>query len=224
MSPQANTVRHVHTALGWVQVTLVHRSLAHQTPREYYARTRLYVSVPTDAATMPEMDDDKAWARWNRQQVKTQRGVIEVALPTLRELLGEGVDGADWRYSRNAGCACGCSPGFRDAADHALYHEGSRVDVYVSLDDPTRLSDHALLLAVASVNAEYDGDETDPTLDDRSQAINAAAVARWGADAMDDLAEQVVATRMTSDEFVTWARRESRAWLDDRAREAAARG
>lgn len=63
-------------------------------------------SVYTVRGEYPEVD--KAWDQFNRQLIKAKREVIH-ALDSAVEL-NIGDRKIAWRW--NAGCACGCSPGF----------------------------------------------------------------------------------------------------------------
>lgn len=59
------------------------------------------------------VDDDKAWRRYNRAELVNQRAILTDALQVLAE---NGVYAwADIKpgFSRKTGCGCGCSPGFR---------------------------------------------------------------------------------------------------------------
>lgn len=54
-------------------------------------------------------DEDRAWKRYNREELRLQREVLAqatAAMPELAEQLGK------LSFSRKAGCSCGCSPGF----------------------------------------------------------------------------------------------------------------
>lgn len=94
--------------------------------REDSRKARVYVSGEEDVdfteayamqrangyankGTNPE--EDKLFAKLNRQVVKNQKAVIEearVAIPELAEML----EGKSLTFSRTAGCGCGCSSGF----------------------------------------------------------------------------------------------------------------
>lgn len=80
-------------------------------------RIRVFVSgegtpdlpVPTPSIKGENKQLDLEWKRYNREEVRLQRELIEEALadqPLTRERLGKLV------FSRKAGCSCGCSPGF----------------------------------------------------------------------------------------------------------------
>lgn len=80
-------------------------------------RIRVYVSgqdEPTSPVPGPSVrgdgsDADQAWRRYNREEIRLMREVVEEAFaadPELAEQLGKVV------FSKKAGCSCGCSPGF----------------------------------------------------------------------------------------------------------------
>jgi len=105
---------------------------------------RVFTSVPRemlDAVPRPSVDDfphldlpdihtrrgeypevDKAWDRHNRALVKVWR---EWTTAALEQVFGEG----KVHFSRKAGCACGCSPGF--IASQVPWH----TDVWVSVKE-----------------------------------------------------------------------------------------
>jgi hypothetical protein len=219
-----NVTRVTVTEAGRVEVKLVPRR--YDSRRELNKATRAYVDIshvdlgleqPAFSIRDEDAALDAAWRRYNRAEVVAMKRVLAAAQPTLVELLGEAVTGCEWAFSRKAGCSCPCSPGLVDRAGIALRHGGHKVDVHLSvLPAPTQLTDHELLIGIATVAAELGSDEPATNADARSQALNDEGARRWGTDAMDDLAEQVTALRMTDDEFVTWARRESASWLSAR--------
>lgn len=80
-------------------------------------RIRVFVSgegtpdlpVPTPSIKGDNKQLDLEWKRYNREEVRLQRELIEEALaadPELAARLGKLV------FSRKAGCSCSCSPGF----------------------------------------------------------------------------------------------------------------
>ena len=80
-------------------------------------RTRIFVRL--DAAERealigptPAWDDDKAWAAYNRAELKIMRVRLQEWLAT-DEGKAFGIDYSTIKFSRRAGCpVCPCSPGF----------------------------------------------------------------------------------------------------------------
>jgi len=56
-------------------------------------------------------ENDKAWKSYNRDEVRVMRAFADRALPDACNALGIDVP-IELKYSRKAGCSCGCSPGF----------------------------------------------------------------------------------------------------------------
>lgn len=56
-------------------------------------------------------DEDKAWRRYNREETRLRKQVFDQL-------------GFTGRFSRKAGCSCGCSPGF--VAQEPVYLKGRR--------------------------------------------------------------------------------------------------
>jgi hypothetical protein len=82
-------------------------------------------------------DEDKAWKKYNRLELNTMKlklGLVTEVLQAGGYLRPE--PGARWNFSRNAGCSCGCSPGFvRKGTRVSGYYRGSNhfpADVWVS--------------------------------------------------------------------------------------------
>ena len=75
-------------------------------------------------------EEDKLFAKLNRQVVKNQKAVIEEALQTV-----EGLDFlADnpLTFSKKAGCGCGCSPAF--VVKEGIQHDGLWVEsIFITL-------------------------------------------------------------------------------------------
>lgn len=88
--------------------------------REYnHSFTRAYVSFDSSEIEMecPPMsvkgDDpelDKLWKRYNKLEVETMRRKIAEVANEIATLTGGRQ--ITWRFSRKAGCSCGCSAGF----------------------------------------------------------------------------------------------------------------
>lgn len=89
-----------------------------------------------------DAESDKAWDRYNKQNVRIVRDAI---VAVLQEMVGYRytVTGKDVRYSRKAGCTCNCSPGFilSDDLRHAL-EQGCRTEVGIA-DVRVRLNYHS---------------------------------------------------------------------------------
>ena len=64
-------------------------------------------TIYTERGKYPEVD--RAFDRMNRRIIAEKRAVLEAA---LRRLVG-GLEALELQFSRQAGCGCGCSPGFR---------------------------------------------------------------------------------------------------------------
>lgn len=102
--------------------------------KEFVLGERPEITVRGD---YPEID--KAWDRYNKQNLRIVR---EAIVKALNEMVGYRyeVKGSDVRYSRNAGCSmCPCSPGFilSDNVKYALRDacgaDGGIADVDVTL-------------------------------------------------------------------------------------------
>lgn len=97
------------------------------------------VAAPDSKFKLQE-EEDAAWRVFNRQEVKLMKMAAEWG---LREL---GHD-AKLRFSRKAGCSCGCSPGF--VLDTSLRIDGRQVDIWVegSAKELTQLDNDRILAA-----------------------------------------------------------------------------
>lgn len=128
----------VHAILGGEFVTI--RARRHDRPtRELLAKTRVYVDIdhlevglPTPPYG-PKGDDtanDAAWRRYNRREVEVMATRRDRAFTALSRYLGEPAPA--FRFSRKAGCSCGCSSGF--IADRAMRLNPTKapVDVWVT--------------------------------------------------------------------------------------------
>lgn len=110
-------------------------------PAEYWARTRIYASVPD--GVLPDhppygsvrgdgSDEDKAWRAFNRLESRTMSALIDAVLPLVLALTASPAD-LRYAFSRKAGCSCGCSPGFVVRNDFGtLRYLGSPCDIWVS--------------------------------------------------------------------------------------------
>jgi hypothetical protein len=54
-------------------------------------------------------DEDRAWKRYNREELRLQRELVAQAYVAVPELAA---DLGGLSFSRKAGCSCGCFPGF----------------------------------------------------------------------------------------------------------------
>jgi len=79
----------------------------------------------------PELD--KAWRKYNKAEQEIQRAIIQEAL-TLHPELFDNPEGLKW--SRKAGCACGCSPGWKTSVKGM----GPR-EVYITLRTPEKIAE-----------------------------------------------------------------------------------
>lgn len=64
-----------------------------------------------------DLELDKAWKAYNKEEVRLMREAYKAALEFLAPLLNEDskaiVEGTGVYHSRTAGCSCGCSPAFK---------------------------------------------------------------------------------------------------------------
>lgn len=105
--------------------------LRRETLRARYRKPRIYTS---GSAIKPDFDhppygtkrgdgsdEDKAWRAYNREEIRLQRELATRALKALKEhglkTYGATVGTVETRFSRKAGCSCGCSPGLILQAD-----------------------------------------------------------------------------------------------------------
>lgn len=118
-----------------------------------YRKPRIYTS---GTATTPDFDhppygssrgdgseEDKAWRRYNREEIKLQRELATRAIRALQQhglqTYGMTVGTVETKFSRTAGCGCGCSPGLILQADvragAPLFRWDTRVsDIWVEAD------------------------------------------------------------------------------------------
>jgi hypothetical protein len=90
--------------------------------RAYVAITEAELGVPRPlyGSTRGDgSDEDKAWAAYNRQELLAMRAKLGTATSVL-QAAGYAAADMPWRFSRKAGCSCGCSPGF--IASHGPVH------------------------------------------------------------------------------------------------------
>ena len=71
-------------------------------------------------------EEDKLFAKLNRQVVKNQKAVFEEACQTVEGLAELFLPENTLTFSRTAGCGCGCSPAFVPKA--GLFHDGLWVE------------------------------------------------------------------------------------------------
>lgn len=95
-------------------------------------------TIYTQRGKFPKLD--KAWDAYNRGVVAEQRKVLIAAIEAL------GVNPATLllKFSRKAGCSCGCSPGFvvdghvpHLSVRGALYVDVSKTAARVAVEDPS---------------------------------------------------------------------------------------
>lgn len=100
--------------------------------------TRIYVQIPdgvigTDQPPYGSKKgdgsaEDSAWRQYNRWEIAVMRSLVQTCLTEeLRSALG--MFKAEVRFSRKAGCGCGCSPGFM--LDTAAIYCGYPVDIWI---------------------------------------------------------------------------------------------
>ncbi|WIC89472.1 hypothetical protein SEA_BAJUNIPER_49 [Microbacterium phage BAjuniper] len=94
---------------------------------EAYAMQRANAETHGDPfygkGTFPE--EDKLFAKLNRQVVKNQKAVIEEAMQTS-EAVADLLADRKLTFSRTAGCSCGCSSGF--VPDQGIRYEDRWVE------------------------------------------------------------------------------------------------
>jgi len=73
-------------------------------------------------------DNDKAWRKYNRDEITEMRKLLEDVTVFLNDIANGDLT---YRFSRKAGCGCGCSPGF--IADRALFLNGRPI-VQISVE------------------------------------------------------------------------------------------
>jgi hypothetical protein len=65
--------------------------------------------IPLNPTKPEDIKAAKEWTAWKRKTTKAGR---EALLPYLELLADKELDPKTVRFSQNAGCSCGCSPGF----------------------------------------------------------------------------------------------------------------
>ena len=99
---------------------------ADRTSRTSGRNSRVFVNTPESSTSVEQLADDwfskcKIWML--DYKCKTWASVVRKSNSVLYSTLREKFDATKVRYSRNAGCSCGCSPGF--IVEEAK-HEGRR--------------------------------------------------------------------------------------------------
>ena len=67
-------------------------------------------------------ENDKAWRKYNRDKIVAMRELLDDISGWLQSISNGDLK---YRFSRKAGCSCGCSPGF--IADRALFFNGRAI-------------------------------------------------------------------------------------------------
>lgn len=127
-------------------IKIVFRDMSDGGPKSYYAKSRVYVfgvenlpELVIEDVTLPDPqvlgvdpENDKAYVRRNRLYAKKTCEVAHATLERLAEVstLNSGIK---LRFSRKAGCSCGCSPGV--IADGTLHVDGRPFDLFITLVD-----------------------------------------------------------------------------------------
>lgn len=84
--------------------------------------------------------NDAAWRKYNREEVRLQKALAERGLAALKQTEGFRLFGSgELRFSRKAGCSCGCSPGMlldgRPYGNAPLFEYDTRIgDIFISAD------------------------------------------------------------------------------------------
>lgn len=100
-----------------IEITTRPKDSTRRTWNAEFPKIRVYVAgedeptwpIPGSSTRGDGSEVDKAWKRYNREERRLQREVIDEALaerPELADQLGK------LTWSRKAGCSCGCSPGW----------------------------------------------------------------------------------------------------------------
>ena len=96
-----------------------------------FTKTRLNASGTSPDYDHPpysmEGDDpenDKAWRKYNRDKIVAMRELLDDISGWLQSISNGDLK---YRFSRKAGCSCGCSPSF--IADRALFFNGRAISL-----------------------------------------------------------------------------------------------
>lgn len=108
----------------WAFQTKQFRVVAVRNTERRGHKMRIYISgqPDPDLPTPPygpkgqNAENDAAWRKYNREELRIMREHVEWA---LGQLPGRPYAVGDLRFSRKAGCGCGCSPGFVTSYVHA---------------------------------------------------------------------------------------------------------
>lgn len=87
--------------------TRVYTSVSEQEVKDQYGLDR-----PEFSQKGEDLENDKAWKKYNRAEVAIMKAKVLVAFEDL------GMESITVKFSRTAGCSCGCSAGF--VADHLI--------------------------------------------------------------------------------------------------------
>jgi hypothetical protein len=150
--------------------------------REYNKDTRVYVQIPDVDLGMEHpafgsvrgsgTDDDKAWRKYNRLEMKVMRALIETFVSLIRTLTEFDETDIGFRFSRKAGCTCPCSPGF--VASDRIMFQGPPVDIWIGEVEPEPEPVKAADGAVSGVNYLV---QADAAARDQSAILEAARAA-----------------------------------------------
>jgi len=92
------------------------------------------VTLPASKERGVDPENDKAYDRYNRLYGRAYKTLGELIIGSLAlNPQAAFADDLKLRFSRVAGCSCGCSPGL--VASHTLRYDGRPVDVYVTLHE-----------------------------------------------------------------------------------------
>jgi len=96
-----------------------------------------YLDHPTPYTRRGEFTEvDRAWDAHNREIVATKRAVLDRVLKQIVDDASE----LEIKFSRKAGCACGCSPGFK------IRGLSASIMIHVNIKDPDALTIHRATL------------------------------------------------------------------------------
>lgn len=121
--------------------------------------TIVYVGNPYDVEevfpnmTQPEitqkgenLENDKAWRKYNKAEVAIQKRIIDVAVADglLDQTIAQGL-----KFSRTAGCSCGCSAGW-------ISRDYGRRSIWLTARSPRKEAKRAEIRAEAQSKYESD--------------------------------------------------------------------
>lgn len=121
-----------------IKIKAIKRSFTNQ--RSYWAKTRIYVESPyvdsshidwdiVDEDTPEGKEETKKARAFNRAYMTAKVKFAHEALEILDSPLAD----SKLRYSRTAGCACGCSPAVVIDGDRTYKVDGTPADLFITV-------------------------------------------------------------------------------------------